>query len=67
MYKVKVYQTGSGKWKWKLLHLKNALARSDGSYGSASHAKRSFRQINRNLISAYRSPVIEVEYNNIKK
>ena len=61
MYNVTVYQTESGNWKWKLSFRKNALARSDRSYESAAHAKRSFTKIHRNLISAYRAPAIEIE------
>ncbi len=63
MYQVTVYQTDSGKWKWKLSYRDNALARSDRPYSTSSRAKRSFNRILENLKSSYGPPPIEIEHN----
>ena len=63
MYKVTVYQTESGTWKWKLSYRDNALARSDRGYSTSSRAKRSFVRILQNLKSSYGLPKIEIEHN----
>ena len=62
MYNVTVYQTYSGKWKWKLSYRDNALARSDRAYSTSSRAKRSLIRILKNLKSSS-SPPIKIEHN----
>lgn len=61
MYHVTIYQTNTGKWKWKLSYQKNALARSDRGYSKPSHAKRSFKQIFNKVRYNITTPNIEVE------